>query len=503
MKLAFLLLLFLSIFNPIYPQTTEPVKTITQREQLTLQDVITLANQRSIDAILYRHQFLTAYWQFRSFRAELLPSLNMGLTAPNFQHALVALQNYETGEYNYVQEYSMRNSINLSIDQNIAPTGGKLSLYSSIERLDQFEPQRYHLYNTNPVSITYTQPIFGSFNSLKWDKKIEPETYEKAKLEYLESMEEVTVKAVDLFFTLVTAQQNLEMAKTNYANTEKSYQIAQERFKIGTVTQNDLMQLELRMLNDGMSISQNEVEVQTAKFKLASFLGYGQKDLDFELVIPSNIPELMLNYGEVYDLSVNNTSFKLDKKIQLLKAEMAVAQAKANRGAKADFFAQFGLNQSASGFGNSYKNAQDQENIQLGIQIPIMDWGMGRGRVKTAKSQMNVIKTQIEQQLIDQQQDVLIRVLQFNNQSAQCKISLKANEVAQKRYQLSMELFSKGTLSVLEFNTAQTEKDQAMSRFISELHNYWKYYYSLQKLTLYDFRGNKNISTDFDKLIQE
>ena len=53
------------------------------------------------------------------------------------------------------------------------------------------------------------------------------------------------------------------MARTNYQNTEKNYHIAQERFKIGTVTQNDLMQLELRMLNDGMTISQMETEPAT------------------------------------------------------------------------------------------------------------------------------------------------------------------------------------------------------------------------------------------------
>ena len=115
---------------------------------------------------------------------------------------------------------------------------------------------------------------------------------------------------------------------------------------------------------------------------------------------------------------------------------------------------------------------------------------------------MNVIQTQIKQQLTDHQQDIMIRVLQFNNQATQCRISEKANEVAQKRYDLSMELFKKGTLSVLEFNTAQTEKDDAVSRFITEVYNYWKYYYSLQQSTLYNFLETRNISEDFDKLIQ-
>lgn len=501
MKPAFLLLFALLVNLFAYPQYADTTKKSSFTERLTLNEVITLARQRSIPAILYRHQFLTAYWQYRSFRAELLPSLNIGLTAPNFSHRLVALQNSETGEYNYVQDYSMRNSVNLSIDQNIAPTGGKLSLYSSLERLDQFEPQRYHLYNTNPVSITYAQPIFGSFNQLKWDKKLEPERYLLAKYQYLENMEYVTRMAVDMFFNLISAQQKIEMARTNYKNTEKTYQIALERFKIGTVTQNDLMQLELRMLNDGMSVSKNDLELKTAKFALASYLGYNQADINFDLVIPGNIPDIMLNYEQIYDLSMNNTSYKIDRKTQLLEAEMGIAQAKANRGAKADFFAQFGLNQSAANFGDSYRNTQDQENIRLGVQIPIIDWGMGKGRVKTAKSRMDVIKTQLEQEEVEREQKIMIQVMQFNNQGKQCKISEKADEVSRKRYELSMELFTKGTLSVLEFNTAQTEKDEAVSRFITELHNFWSYYYTLQQMTLFDFKEQRNITTDFDKLI--
>lgn len=504
MRILLLIWVYLLISPHTFAQSQDTLKKspLTETERLTLQDVISMAQSQSTDAFVARHQFLAAYWQYRSFRAELLPSLNLGVTLPDFTHALVPLQNSETGEYNYVQDFSMRNSLSLSIDQNIAPTGGKVSIYSSLERIDQFEPQRYHLYNSNPVSITYTQPIFGSFNALKWDKKIEPERYEQAKFEYLEAVENITVKAVNMFFTLVQANQRLEMAKSNYANSEKLYNISQERFKIGTISNNDLMQLELRMLNDGMTINQSEVEVKLAGYELASFLGY-PKNFNLELIIPHDVPDIAMNYDDVYSLSLNNTSFKLRNKMQLLEAEMSVAQAKANRGAKADFFTQFGLNQSHEDLAGSYHNPKDQENIRLGIQIPIMDWGMGRGRVRMAQSRMNVIKTQVEQLEIDHQQDIMIQVLQFNNQGQQCKISAKANNVALQRYQLSMEQFSNGTLSVLEFNTAQTEKDQATSRFITELHNYWKYYYTLQQGTLYDFKAKRNISTDFDLLIQK
>ena len=46
------------------------------------------------------------------------------------------------------------------------------------------------------------------------------------------------------------------------------------------------------MLNDGMTISQSEIDVQTAKFQLASFLGYPKADINFDLVISLAFPEM-------------------------------------------------------------------------------------------------------------------------------------------------------------------------------------------------------------------
>ncbi|MCC8172988.1 MAG: TolC family protein, partial [Odoribacter sp.] len=186
-----LILTFFCLTSQFLYAQLEDNTQIKYREKLALDEVITLATQRSIDANKYKYQFLTAYWQFRAFKAELLPSLNLNLTAPNFSHSISTVQNYETGEYNYVQNYYMQNSTSLSINQNIAATGGTLALSSTLERLDQFQPRRYHRYTSNPLSLIYVQPIFGNFNSLKWSKIIEPESYEKAKLNYLENMESI------------------------------------------------------------------------------------------------------------------------------------------------------------------------------------------------------------------------------------------------------------------------------------------------------------------------
>lgn len=96
--------------------------------RITLEEAIVIAKDQSPSALVAKHNFLSSYWQFRSFRAQLLPSLNLSATLGNYNRSLVPLQNSETGEINYVANNNMKNSLSLSIDQNIALTGGRVSL---------------------------------------------------------------------------------------------------------------------------------------------------------------------------------------------------------------------------------------------------------------------------------------------------------------------------------------------------------------------------------------
>ena len=48
--------------------------------------------------------------------------------------------------------------------------------------------------------------------------------------------------------------------------------------------------------------------------------------------------------------------------------------------------------------------------------MPIYDWGMSRGKVKMAEAKARLARTQNEQDAIQFQQDIRIKVMQFNQQ---------------------------------------------------------------------------------------
>lgn len=493
-----------SQMQPPVSVVTDSLRPIMSESLLTasytLEEAIAAAQEQSVDAMMARHTFLAAYWEFKSFKASRLPSLNVVASLAQFDRSLRLLQNSETGDMNYVSNYNLQNSVGLQIVQNISFTGGTLSLNSDLSRLDQFQPSHNKTYYSQPVTLSYTQPLFA-YNQFKWDKKIEPQKYEYAKRQYIESMEDVTSAAVELFFGLLLQKTKYDIACKNYENTRALCSVAKERLKLGTVTQDEVLQLELRMLNDSLSINTGKTALRESQLAFNSLLRL-RENVDVMPVLNTDIPKLTLNYNDILDKALYNSSFTLGNEIAVLQAESEVAQAKAQRGASATLSARFGLSQSDDVFKQAYKGLLDQEVIGLTVSFPIFDWGMGRGRVKMAEARSELARTEAEQKENDFRRELFTLTEQFNNQRSQFEVALRAREIADRRYEIAMNNFRQGTMSVTDMNTAQSERDQATEAFISALADYWKYYYSLRRKTLFDFVSGRDIGAEFDKMIQ-
>lgn len=470
-----------------------------QHLKMTLEEVIETAREQSPSALMAKHNFLADYWQFRSYKAQLLPSLNLNASLGQYNRSLRPLQNTTTGEINYIKNNNLNNSLSLYIHQNIAATGGSVSVTTSLNRLDQFSPSENILYNSQPISFSYSQPIMA-YNSLKWEKVTEPKRYESAKRTYLANIEDINTTVTSLFFNVLAAQMALEMAEKNYSSTELASKIAKERYEIGSMSNSDLLQLKLRLINDKLAISDNRLALDLSMLQLQSYLGFNE-NVELELILPKEGPDVQLDFEEVYAKASENSAYTIDNELKIISAEQEVARARSSAGLQAQFNAQFGLTQKGNNLSQSYNNPMDQEVVGLSLSLPILDWGLGKGKVKLAKSREEVIRTQVEQSYSQYKQDILIKVMQFNKQSMQCSTSAQADSIAQLRYNIALERFQNSTINVTDLNTAQSEKDNAAKRYIADLSSYWQSYFTIRKISLYDYLNNRKVSAEFDKMI--
>ena len=494
--------LFFSLMVAISLQGQDSIPAITEVKKLSLQDVIQLAREQSLSAILARHRFRSSYWTYRTYQANYRPSLMFTSTAfLQMTKAYDKVVDTETGKDKYVPRQSLGISGGLSINQNIGLTGGKIYIESDLERIQQIGEKNSSSFMTTPISIGISQPLFA-YNSLKWDKKVEPLKYEQAKLSYISNMENVSNQAVRFFFDLALAQLNLTIAETNFQNSDTLYRISQGRYGIGTIAENELLQIELRQMNARTDLNSARIELQSKRSQLRSFLNY-KEGVDLQLVVEGEIPDLKVEYDNVLDLALKNNPDILDYQRQLLEAQRQVAQAKGDVGFRGTLTASFGLTQRADKLLDAYNNPIEQQRVQIGITVPIIDWGLGRGRLQMAESNRQVVETQVDQSRIDFEQDIFLQVMQFNQQQDQVSIAAKADTIGQRSYEVTKQRYLIGKVSVTDLNIADSDKDVARRGYITALRNYWNYFYTLRQLSLFDFINNKPLVQDYDDLLSD
>ena len=467
---------------------------------MNLSETIHIARNQSVEALEARQAFISTYWAYRSYKASRLPSFYMYGNLMNFDRSLTLLQNPEDGTLNYVSSNNLQNSVGLQVNQNITFTGGTLSVATDLSRIDQFGMNKSLTWYSRPVTVSYYQPLF-TYNQFKWDKKIEPKEYEKGKREYLERMEDITIDAVYAYHNLLLAKTNNAISKSNFQNSGNMLKIAGERLQLGDVTKAEYLQLELRVLNDSISINETAVAVRQAQMQLNSLLGY---DESYEIIpdAEDRLPDIQMDYELVMEKSLKNSSFSLRNELSLLNAESDVAYAKASRGFSFALNARFGMSQTGQQLPETYKNLLDQEVVGITFSIPIFDWGLGKGKVQKAKAAQEVVRAQVQQSENDYRRQLYTAVNQFNNQRQQCLVSRKAMFIASERYELTMHRFREGNASVTDLNMAQSENDSALRQYVSDLCNFWIYYYTLRQHTLYDFIKGCDLEINIYEMIE-
>ena len=234
---------------------------------------------------------------------------------------------------------------------------------------------------------------------------------------------------------------------------------------------------------------------------MRSFLGYNET-VRLELILPNEIPDLQVDMKEVLDLALQNNPDLLNQQINVLNAQSNEALAKASKGLNASLTASLGLSQQNTDFDAAYSNLSNSQRVRIGFTLPLLDWGLGKGKYQTAKSSLELAQVQANQAIVDFQQNLFLDVEQFNLQKSQVAIAAKSDTVAMKRYEVTKQRFLIGKIAVLDLNDADSRKDENRRAYVQALQDYWNYFYNIRSLALFDFVNRKPLETDYDKLLR-
>jgi len=458
--------------------------------RLTLQQVVEMAKQKSIASKQAATIKETNYWEWRTYKSNYAPQLALNGILPGYSKSFIEVQQPD-GTILFQPVHNNNSSLNLSFSQSIAATGGTVFGTTQLQRFDDFD-RKNKLYNTVPFGVGYSQPIF-QFNTLAWDKKIEPLKYNESKQAFVESMEQIAITASGYFFDLLLAQVNYQIAETNLKNTKEILRIANEKFNIGKISKNEILQLQLEQLKAEKAAGIAKRDMEIATLNLRTYTGLQNTD-KIALDLPASTIDMQVSTDKVLQEAYGNRSDAIAFVRRIAEAKRDVAKAKGDNGLNATLTARLGYSQSSATIGKAYASPQDQQLVQLEFDIPILDWGRSKSRTNTAQANLQFTQYAVEQDKQAFTQEIVTQVTLFDMMKDQLELTARTDSIASEKYNIAQQRYVLGNLSITDLSIAFQEKDQAKRDYIAALRDFWGAYYQLRYLSLYDFEKNQKIT---------
>lgn len=482
MKYLYLILLLLSSVKAFCSGGGDTIR-------LSLHDVVELAKGNSIAAKQAITTKETKYWQWRTYRSNYQPQLSLSGTLPGYSKTNQQVIQPD-GTILFQPVHNDNSALTLNFSQSITATGATIYGMSQLQRFDDFDRHNI-LYNGVPYAIGLSQPI-GQYNSLKWDKRIQPLLYNESKQAYIEAQEQISITVTGYFFDLLLAQVNLQIAETNFANTQNILKIANTKFELGKISKNEILQLQLELLNAKKAVGMAKRDMEIATLTLRSYTSQ-EGDGKIELIVPDIISQMTVSADKVLAEAYANRSDAIGFIRRLAEARRDVAVAKGQTGLTASLTANLGFSNSAPNIPAVYRSPQNQQLLQLTFSIPVLDWGRSKSKIKTAEANEQFTEYAVEQDKQTFKQQIVTQVTLFDQMKEQVGLTAQADSIAGEKYKIAKERYVLGDLSITDLSIAFQENDQAKRDYVAALRDFWGAYYQLRYLSLYDFEKKEKI----------
>jgi outer membrane protein len=461
----------------------------SQGQTCTLDQVIQFAQKNSPEAMRNKTSKENKYWQWKKYKSQYKPQLVLNATLPYYQKQNIPVRQGD-GSILYQNIHQSQAYTVLSLEQNIGFTGGTLHLSSDLTRFDDFS-QNFTSYSGSPFYLSYNQPLFA-FNNLKWMNRIEPLKLEESLKEYVEGNEEIAYNTASRYFDQLVSQINYQIAAANKANADTIFKVGMEKYSMGKISKNELLQLKYGVISAQKSMATASLSIKTSRLELNSYAGMNETD-SLIMTLPDSIVRFYIDDSLAVNKSLENSRRSIEFKRERLEARRDAEEIRRESSLKANLSVSYGKTNIAGAVHGIYENPQEMQMFNVGLSIPVLDWGRTKAERKTAEANLKLIEYTLQQDEINFRQEIVTEVENFRMLQEFIEYTAEADRTAAERYEIARLRYQAGDISLTEYYIAQGEKDQAKRDYIIALRDYWLTYYSIRILTLFDFKNHEQL----------
>lgn len=457
---------------------------VEAQKVLKLEDVITLAQDSSVEGIKARKSFDVSYYKILNYKADRLPAVTLSLTPMEYNRNVVKRYISETDRDEYRSQKFMSSYGTLKLLQNIDFLGGQFYAISELGFLRTFSANTHNQFSSTPIRVGYSQNLLG-YNDFKWERQIEPLKYKISERTYHYALGEIRELATTYFFDVLEAKEKQSLAELNKQRTDTLVKLAQIKYANNALLRSDLLTLQITNTEMGNNLALAHSVYYQALRRLFSFLCVDNVREDFSVLIPKILPHQYFNPDTILQKCKENNPLYLEMQKNILSARRELDKVKKQRYVESQFDISVGFNQYSDRFRQAYKEFMRQDFVSIGITIPLIDWGKRKGNYNIAKSNLELVEVEEKRRLFDLEQEILAKVCDYNIRIDMLKTSEETTLLAKKVVEEIILKFKYDANNVESLKNALIQEQQAYTQYISMLRICWLDYMNICKETLH------------------
>lgn len=467
---------------------------------LDLESSIELAKEKSKTMQILQQSLKKASYDLKAATSAFKTHVDLDFVIPQYTETIKQYEDSSGISFYPVKQ----NQVNgyLTINQPLI-TDGYLFVRSGVQSfVDLYADDRNAQISS---SFGLRQPIeaFFGYNQIRLG-------YKQAKLAYELSQKQLKREELNLiydisqtFFTLLSYHERLNIAELSMNKQREAFEIAQNKYSAGLIREVEALQMEV-----DLSEAVNNYDI--ARVDYASQTDLFKERLGIDLIDSVNIKndlgynQVLVDVEQAVTLALENRLELKENEIQIELSQMEIKKRKANGMINGDIMVNYnfiGVDKSnliiplETSLNNTWQNLVNRPGsfgVGLTVNIPILDWGENRAKVRSAQATLAQNKISLDAEKVTIERDIRTTVNHLQSSLRRLQLLEKNVIVAEKSFEISRKRYANGDI---DSQAMALERERLNNAYISRLESFINYKLLLSDLmrkTFFDFE--KNIS---------
>lgn len=387
-----------------------------------------------------------------------------------------------------------RSAGTFTVAQPILPTDGTISLVNSFGWQNSFSENGFNLQPktfSNNLYLSIAQPLF-TYNRTKLTLKELELDLENAKLSYAMQKLNNEKQVTQFFYDVYLAQMSLSISQDEFANTQKSYEITQNKVTAGIAAKEELYQAELNFATAKSSLYNAQVNLDNFKDQFKQYIGM---DIMDEITVMTDVAmnPVSVDVKKAIEYGLSSRMELRQREIDVETSQFTLIRTKSMNEFRGDLNLSVGIIGVNEKLDNLYQNPTKNPRVSVSFNVPLYDWGEKKARIKAQEA---VIQTQ-ELNQVEQKKQITLDIRKvyrsLQNLVNQIDIASQNEKNAQLTYEINLERYANGDLTSMDMNLFQTQLSQKKMAYAQALIDYKIELLNLKIQSLYDFEKNEPI----------